>query len=56
MPPKCPSKSWSSGSCYVVFETFLTVGHAVVTSFASELRFAITQESSIDAGGRGHLC
>mmetsp|Transcript_37637 Transcript_37637/g.120729 ORF Transcript_37637/g.120729 Transcript_37637/m.120729 type:complete len:312 (+) Transcript_37637:339-1274(+) len=40
----------STGSCYVVFKTFPTVGH-VVTAFASELRFAITQESNLDAGG-----
>ena len=40
----------STGSAYVVFKTFPTVGN-IVTSFAAELRFAITQESNLDAGG-----
>lgn len=34
-----------TGSCYVVFRTFPTVG-TVVTSFANELRFAVLADSS----------
>uniref|UniRef100_A0A7S3JUX9 CNH domain-containing protein n=1 Tax=Aureoumbra lagunensis TaxID=44058 RepID=A0A7S3JUX9_9STRA len=38
----------TTGSCYVVFRTFSTVG-TVTTSFAAELRFAVTQEQYGDS-------
>lgn len=38
----------STGSCYVVFRTFPTVG-TVVTSFANELRFAVLPEANVRA-------